>query len=81
MKRITPVNYKFCNMHLNVLRFMCSQKNYNNARYKFMGPKTLSAPTKTGLAYKLCFIMFLPSCTVEAVEAPQTLPRAPWPLV
>jgi hypothetical protein len=33
-------------------------------------PKTRSAPTKTGLAYNFCFIKFLPSCTVEAVDAP-----------
>ena len=40
-------------------------------------PKTWSAPTKTGLAYNFCFIKFLPSCTVEAVDAPQNLFRSP----
>ncbi len=41
------------------------------------GPKMWSAPTKTGLPYNFCFIKFLPSCKVEAEDAPQTLFRAP----
>ncbi len=40
-------------------------------------PKTWSTPTKTRLAYNICFIKFLPSCTVEAVDAPQNLFRSP----
>ncbi len=34
-------------------------------------------PTKTDLPYNFCFIKVLPSLTVEAVDAPQTLFRAP----
>jgi hypothetical protein len=34
-------------------------------------------PTKTDLPYNFCFIKFLPSLTVEAVDAPQNLFRAP----
>jgi len=41
------------------------------------GPKTYSTPTKTGLPYNFCFIKFSPGCTVEAVDAPQTLFRSP----
>jgi hypothetical protein len=36
-------------------------------------------PTKTVLPYNSCFIKFLPSCTVEAVDALQTLFRTPGP--
>jgi hypothetical protein len=36
-----------------------------------------SAQTKTGLPCNFCFLKFLPSCTVEAEDAPQTLFRAP----
>ncbi len=43
------------------------------------GPKTWSAPTKTGLAYNFCFIKYSSSCIVEAVDALQTLFRAPGP--
>jgi hypothetical protein len=32
----------------------------------------------TGLAYNFCFIKFLPSRTVEAVDALQNLFRPPW---
>ncbi len=35
------------------------------------------SPTKTDLPYNFCFIQFLPSLTVEAVDARQTLFRAP----
>jgi hypothetical protein len=42
-----------------------------------MGPKIFSAPTKTVLPYNFCLINFLPSLTLEAVDAPQTLFRAP----
>ncbi len=31
------------------------------------------APTKTDLPYNFCFIIFLPSVTVEAVDSLQTL--------
>jgi hypothetical protein len=41
------------------------------------GPKTYSTVTKTVLPYNFCFIKFSPSCTVEAVDAPQTLFSAP----
>jgi hypothetical protein len=41
------------------------------------GPKICSAPTKTDLPYNFCFIKFSPSDTVEAVDALQTLFRAP----
>ena len=34
-------------------------------------------PPKTVLPYNFCLIKFLPSLTVEAVDAPQTLFRAP----
>ena len=34
-------------------------------------------PPKTVLPYNFCFIKFLPSPTDEAVDAPQTLFRAP----
>jgi hypothetical protein len=40
-------------------------------------PKNMIPPTKTDLPYNFCFIKFLPSLTVEAVDAPQTLFRAP----
>ena len=39
------------------------------------GPKNMI--TKTDLPYNFCFIMFSPSCTVEAVDALQALFRAP----
>jgi hypothetical protein len=43
------------------------------------GPKNMirPPPPKTALPYNVCFIKFLPSLTVEAVDAPQTLFRAP----
>jgi len=41
------------------------------------GSKNMIRPTKTDLPYNFCFIKFLPSLTVEAVDAPQTLFRAP----
>ena len=44
------------------------------------GPKIWSAPTKTDPHYNFCVINFFPSLTVEAVDALQTLFRAPWPL-
>ncbi len=44
---------------------------------RIMGPKICSAPTKTDLPYNFCFIKFSPSGTVEAVDALQTLYRAP----
>jgi hypothetical protein len=44
---------------------------------QIMGLKTHSTATKTGLPYNFCFIKFSPSCTVEAVDAPQNLFRAP----
>jgi hypothetical protein len=43
------------------------------------GPQICSAPTKTDLPYNFCFIKFSPSGTVEAVDALQTLFRAPDP--
>ena len=46
---------------------------------RITGPKIWSAPTKTDLPYNFCFIKFLPSCMVEAVDALQTLFRAPTP--
>ena len=46
-------------------------------RIQISGPKIWSAPTKTDLPYNFCFINFFPSLTVEAVEALQTLFRAP----
>ena len=36
-------------------------------------------PTKTDLPYNFCFINFFPSLTIEAVDALQTLFRAPDP--
>ncbi len=41
------------------------------------GPKILSAPTKTDLPYNFGFIKNFPSLTVAAVDALQTLFRAP----
>jgi hypothetical protein len=43
------------------------------------GPKNMipPPPTKTDLPYNFCFINFFPSLTVEAVDALQTLFRAP----
>ncbi len=46
-------------------------------RIRILGPKISSAPTKTDLAYNFCFIKFFPSLTVAAVDALQTLFRAP----
>jgi hypothetical protein len=46
---------------------------------RISGPKIWSAPTKTDLPYNFCFLNFLPSLTVEAVDSPQTLFRAPDP--
>jgi hypothetical protein len=46
-------------------------------RIRILGPKILSAPTKTDLPYNFCFIKFFPSLTVAAVDALQTLFRAP----
>ncbi len=44
---------------------------------RISGPKIWSAPTKTDLPYNFCFIKFLPGLTVAAVDALQTLFRAP----
>jgi hypothetical protein len=44
---------------------------------RILGPKIWSAPTKTDLPYNFCFIKFFSSLTVAAVEALQTLFRAP----
>ncbi len=44
---------------------------------QIMGPKICSAPPKMVLTLNFCFIKCLPSLTVEAVDAPQTLFRAP----
>ncbi len=41
------------------------------------GPKNMIHPTKTDLPYNFCFIKKLPSLTVAAVDALQTLFRAP----
>jgi hypothetical protein len=41
------------------------------------GPKNMICSTKTVLPYNFGFIKFLPSLTDEAVDAPQTLFRAP----
>ncbi len=46
-------------------------------RIRILGPKILSAPTKTDLPYNFCFIKNFPSLTVAAVDALQTLFRAP----
>jgi hypothetical protein len=46
----------------------------------FRAQKIWSAPTKTDLPYNFCFIKIFPSLTVAAVDALQTLFRAPWPL-
>ena len=37
------------------------------------GPKNMIAPTKTDHPYNFCFMKFLPSLMVEAVDAPHTL--------
>jgi hypothetical protein len=44
------------------------------------GPKNMISPTKTDLPYNFCFIKFLPSLTVEAVDAhrPCLGPPDPW---
>ena len=44
-------------------------------------PKTIICTTKTDLPYNFCFMKFLPSLTVEAVDFLLTLFRAPQPLV
>ena len=54
-----------------------STRGPKSIKIQIAEPKTWSAPTKTGLAYNFCFIKFLPSCTVEAVDAPQNLFRSP----
>ncbi len=41
------------------------------------GPKNMIRPPKTGLPYNVCFIKKFPSLTVAAVDALQTLFRAP----
>jgi hypothetical protein len=41
------------------------------------GPKNIIAPLKTDLPYNFCFIKNFPSLTVAAVDALQTLFRAP----
>jgi hypothetical protein len=41
------------------------------------GPKNMIPPTKMVLPYSFGFIKFLPNFTVEAIDAPQTLFRAP----
>ncbi len=41
------------------------------------GPRNMICPTKTDLPYNFCFIKFSPSLTVAAVDALQTLFRAP----
>ena len=42
-------------------------------------PKNMIYPTKIDLPYNFCFIKFLPSLTVEAVDSLKTLFRAPDP--
>jgi hypothetical protein len=37
---------------------------------QIMGPKTWSGPTKTGVPYNFCFIMFFRSSMAEEAEAP-----------
>ena len=37
-----------------------------------LGPKKVTPPTKSGAPCNYCFIKFLPKCTAEAPEAPQT---------
>jgi hypothetical protein len=46
-------------------------------RIRISGPKIWSAPPKSHLPYNFCFINFFPSVTVAAVDALQTLFRAP----
>ncbi len=46
-------------------------------RIRISGPKISLAPTKADLPYNFCFIKFIPSLTVAAVDALQTLFRAP----
>ena len=41
------------------------------------GPKNKIRPPKSHLPYNFCFIIFFPSVTVAAVDALQTLFRAP----
>ena len=41
------------------------------------GPKTIICPTKTDHPYNFCFLKFVPSFTVEAVDALQNLFRPP----
>ena len=41
------------------------------------GPKNMISPPKTDLPYNFCFIIFFPSLMVAAVDALQTLFRAP----
>jgi hypothetical protein len=47
------------------------------SRSRLWAKKIWSAPTKTGLLYNFCFIMFLPGHTIEAVDAPQIRFKAP----
>jgi len=49
------------------------------SRSVLRGQKYDPPPTKTYLPYNFCFIKFLPSLTVEAVDTLQTLFRAPDP--
>ena len=44
---------------------------------RFWAQKYDLPPTKTDLPYNFCFMKFLPSITVEAVDFLQTLFRAP----
>jgi len=46
-------------------------------RIRISGPKIWSTPTKTDLPYNFCFIKKFPGLTVAAVDALQTLFRAP----
>ncbi len=51
------------------------------SRSRLQAQKFDPPPTITDLPYNFCFIIFLPSLTVEAVDALQTQFRPPRPLV
>ncbi len=50
-----------------------NHKGPRSFKIQITGQKTWSAHSKTGLAYKFCFIKLLTSCTVEATDSPQSL--------
>ena len=81
-RRSRPDQGDYCEGVLHILYNKICLKIIDHGSRSTWGPGPSrsglrSAPTKTDLPYNFCFIKFSHSCTVEAVDALQTLFRAP----